>query len=114
MRLPWDKHTEICRPDKFIEDKYDLSYDRGTTYTIKNHQFNSYLAVIRGKDEVRDIPFISGSDSNDPSYQLLTKWKPELRYDLVNKNLTKKQVSELYDYCSNMYNAVVENIGFEL
>lgn len=109
--LEWDKSKEISRYDKNFADEYDLSWDGDTTYTIKRHRFNSYLSVVRGKYEVADIPFISGSDSNVAQYKHLSKWTPELRYDLNDIDLTKNDIIDLYKYCNNMYTSVVNIIG---
>lgn len=107
----WDKNREISWPDSYVEDTYDLSFSGRTKYTIKTHKFNTYLSVVRGKDEVSDIPFISGSDRSNTSYALLTKWSPELRYNLNIVTLRKQQICELCVYCQNMFNAVVETFG---
>lgn len=109
--LGWEKSKEISRYDRNFSDEHDLSWDGATTYTIKRHRFNSYLSVVRGKDEVAGIPFISGYDSDEAPYKHLSKWSPELRYELNDIELTKKQIIELFNYCKSMYSAVVDIIG---
>ncbi len=109
--LEWDKRVEISNWDADFADEYDLSWSGNTTYTIKTHRFNSYLSVIRGNDAVADIPFISGTDSYKEPYKLLSRWTPDMRYDLDAIELTKKQIFEMCVYCENMYKAVVNTIG---
>lgn len=110
--VEWDKTKQISWYSKETERDYDLSYDsQNTLYNIKGHRFNHYLAIVRGQSEVMDIPFISGTDSNNPSYKLLEMWRPEIRYDYQSLNIKKEQIINLYEYCEKMFNEVNDKIG---
>lgn len=110
--IEWDKKKQISWYDRQVEEDYDISYDgRNTTYSIKTHKFNHYLAVVRGKEEVSSIPFISGRDHFDHSYKLLQKWDPLLRYDYKSVQLNKADIIALYKYCDKMFGAVSDQIG---
>ena len=121
----WDEDRDIKEYDEHFTRETGLDYYKngnrldnghvvrtGARYYITSHGFCQYVELLDIPFQGTNIPYIdASSDAEDLVINLISEWKPDLRYRYGHHNRhSKPEIEKLVYACETIYNEVNRNI----